>query len=388
MVARIEPSRWTCRSTFGSAARLRVTGSIATSGGRRAPCRRSGTSGSTRPRATRRRHAAGRRRRPDTACRSARGPMKWSPIFVGRPPLRLPLLLERVGEDLADRVEQRCDAPRRSSVSSDAYGRELRPVQDVVAVAAADARRPCAGRAGSCGRGGCRRPRAPALRTPSESGSGPSLPSGPSSPSASTHHPALRSRPNSFTSTEGASSNRSRTTAPRGFVVFGGILDVDAATLRQVERDPRSAELDQRRTSRARPTPVDRATDELRGARRRRSSGTRTAGRPPPRTSHPRRPGLEPLDHRLDLGELRHQRSNANIAAERSAIVEAHPRTRRTRRSVRSSSTAIPPAAARRTISMHSSIRSRWVRWDRMHARIVNRPSTHGAREVRRARSR
>src|SRR5581483_6292585 len=54
------------------------------------------------------------------------------------------------------------------------------------------------------------------------SGSGPSAESGPSSPPASTHQPALRSRPNSFTRTEGRPSNRSRTTAPLGRVVLGG----------------------------------------------------------------------------------------------------------------------------------------------------------------------
>src|SRR5207302_10431923 len=56
----------------------------------------------------------------------------------------------------------------------------------------------------------------------SENGSGPSFSSGPGSPARRTHHPALRSVPNSFRRTEGRSRNEKRTTAPRGFVVFGG----------------------------------------------------------------------------------------------------------------------------------------------------------------------
>src|ERR671918_1810053 len=70
-----------------------------------------------------------------------------------------------------------------------------------------------------------RRPSSPSRTNRSnslESASGPSFSRGPSSLSASTHHPALRSRPNSFTNTDGRPSNRNRTTAPRGFVVFGG----------------------------------------------------------------------------------------------------------------------------------------------------------------------
>src|SRR5919106_2819526 len=70
-----------------------------------------------------------------------------------------------------------------------------------------------------------RRPSSPSTTNRSnslESASGPSFSSGPSSPSPSTHHPALRSRPNSFTNTEGRPSNRNRTTPPRGLVVFGG----------------------------------------------------------------------------------------------------------------------------------------------------------------------
>src|SRR5918996_5712045 len=70
-----------------------------------------------------------------------------------------------------------------------------------------------------------RRPSSPSTTNRSnslESASGPSFSRGPSSPSASTHHPALRSRPNSFTNTDGRPSYRNRTTAPRGFVVFGG----------------------------------------------------------------------------------------------------------------------------------------------------------------------
>src|SRR3954449_10998760 len=51
---------------------------------------------------------------------------------------------------------------------------------------------------------------------------GPSFASGPSSPGASTHHPAFRCLPNSFTRIDGRSSIRNRTTAPRGFVALGG----------------------------------------------------------------------------------------------------------------------------------------------------------------------
>ena len=56
----------------------------------------------------------------------------------------------------------------------------------------------------------------------SDIASGPNPTIGPSSPGASTHHPALRSVPNSLTSTDGRSTNRSRTTPTLGRVVFGG----------------------------------------------------------------------------------------------------------------------------------------------------------------------
>src|SRR3954453_14883341 len=57
---------------------------------------------------------------------------------------------------------------------------------------------------------------------PTVSTSGPSFASGPSSPGASTHHPAFRCLPNSFTRIDGRSSVRNRTPAARGFVALGG----------------------------------------------------------------------------------------------------------------------------------------------------------------------
>ena len=140
----------------------------------------------------------------------------------------------------------------------------------------------------------------------SDSASGPSPTSGPSSPGASTHHPALRSVPNSLTSTDGRSSNRRRTTPTLGRVALGGSSRSTRPALGQVQHDPRPPlELEQHEL----PPPPDalEPDPDQRLRRHRERLQRRELQR---RRRLQRRPGhrlRQPLGQRLHLGKLGHR---------------------------------------------------------------------------------
>ena len=203
--------------------RDRVTSRGARAGGRRAPCRRSGTSGSTRPRATRTTPAC--RSSPHTGQGTPALPctVKCSPSLFCRQ-----AALARCARARAPRRAPRCSAASRRSRSSGCQRlqrrvrRELGAVQRCRRRSRGRRRRPCAGRAGSCARAARRRPCAPTRRTRRSSLRARASRADRSSPGPSTHQPALRSVPNSRTSTARSSENFSRTTEPFGLVFFGG----------------------------------------------------------------------------------------------------------------------------------------------------------------------
>ncbi len=198
-----------------------VSGRAARDAGRLGPSRPSDRPGSTSPRVTRSSRAADPRRIADMGTRTCPWTVKWSPILVGSPPARLRSISNASARTSRDRVEH-----ARAIVFGHARERRRRvtPARGAARRRSSRGRcrRRCAGRGGSCGGDACRPRCSASAANASESGSGPSFCSGPSSPGASTHQPALRSVPNSFTSTEGRSANRNRTTDPLGFVCFGG----------------------------------------------------------------------------------------------------------------------------------------------------------------------
>ena len=216
-------------------------------------------------------------------------------------------------------------------------------MQDVVAVAAADA--------GDRALVAQDRVDAPVVRRGTQqsasasalSTSGPSFASGPSSPGASTHQPALRCLPNSFTRIDGRSSSRKRTTAPRGLVVFGGA------------------------STSTRP-PCDRCTS----TRRPSSSSTTTYfprldTRRPPRPADPAARGVTVFND-----------ENCRTSAPRH-VPPPPPRADRSAEARTSGSSGIgspahrrPPPRARSPT--HSSIRSACVRCDTMQIRSQYSP--------------
>ena len=183
--------------------------------------------------------------------------------------------------------------------------------------------------------------------------SGPSFASGPSSPAASTHQPALRCVPNSLTSTDGRSANRSRTTAAARLRRLRRRLDVDAAALREVHQQPAPV----RRTSRPGTSPGGRPTRPSRPraprAAARTSSARRTAGCRRARTS--RRAATS--SSRSASAWTSGSSGTAPHPVERSAAA-ASRRSRRTRRSGRAC-----------------------VRCDTMHTRIQYSPRIMRARQ-------
>ena len=122
-------------------------------------------------------------------------------------------VVQRLDQRVALVLRERAQRGERGQPGPVQGGRRRSPVRP---------RPPCAGRAARCGPGAGRRWCA-ASRPPRRTAvPGPGPASGPSSPSASTHQPALRSEPNSFTSTDGRSTTAMRTTPFFGRVVLGG----------------------------------------------------------------------------------------------------------------------------------------------------------------------
>ena len=196
-------------------------------------------------------------------------------------------------------------------------------------------RPPCAGRAGSCARGGRRRRGGTARR-----------PRG-SAPRGRARRAARRRRARAPTSRpcapcrtpsparSGRSSARIRSTEPRGFVDFGGDSTSTRPPCERWNEQPAGRRRGRRpRTSRGAPTRSIVRPSELRRAAARTSSARRTAACRARRASRPRSDLVEPLGERLDLRHLGHGSPSRQLAR--------------------------PPS---RTISMHSSIRSRCVRW-------------------------
>ena len=168
----------------------------------------------------------------------------------------------------------------------------------------------------------------PVRKSSSASGpiaSGPSLASGPSSPGASTHQPALRSRPNSFTSTDGRSVTRSRSTAPARLRRLRRCLDVDATALRQMDEDAQAPVELERHVLAAAGHPIDPVTERLGGPRLERLQ--RGELQRIERLEHPAgRDLVEPLGQRLHLRHLRQRSITPPGRRRRAARCRCTPR--------------------------------------------------------------
>ena len=194
-------------------------------------------------------------------------------------------------------------------------------------------RRPCAGRAGSCGPAGASSPSSTRLLELGRvAARGRASRAAPRRPRRAPTSPALRSRPNSFTSTDGRSSNRNRTTEPRGFVDFGGSSTstrppCDRCTRTRGPPNAKTRYLPRRPT----PSSVRPTSSAARGRHGLERGELQQVGgreREPPTAS------VEPLGQRLDLGELGHSGPEAE-----SPEIAVNAPSRRRRRGARSART-------------------------------------------------